>query len=78
MYQESLSVQEQINSLSEELRITRMQLNELYRHLQISVNAKREITGYKIASYANNTALNKPIGNETGCMNTVSGLQGIA
>lgn len=67
MYSESQDLQTQINSLSEELRNVRMQLQALYKHLNLNVNAKREVVAYTIQEYKNGSGLaNFPIGQNTG------------
>lgn len=53
MYQESQDLQTQINTLSEELRNIKMQLQSLYKHFNLNVNAKREVVGYQIQEYSN-------------------------
>lgn len=53
MYQESPDLQTQVNALSEELRNIKMQLLALYKHLNVGVNAKREVVGYQIQEYSN-------------------------
>lgn len=55
MYKEETNLQEQVNVLSEELRNIKMQLGVLYRHLGLSVSAKREVTNYIIQEYKKDT-----------------------
>lgn len=59
MYTESKDLQEQVNSLSDELRNVKMQLQALYKHLNLNVNAKREVVCYTVQEYLKpNTAEN--------------------
>lgn len=51
MYQESQDLQTQVNALSEELRNVKMQLQALYKHFNLNVNAKREIVCYTVQEY---------------------------
>lgn len=52
MYTETKDLQEQVNVLSEELRNVKMQLQALYRHLNLNVNAKREVVCYTVQEYS--------------------------
>jgi len=59
MNKEQTNLQEQVNVLSEELRNVKMQLQALYRHLNLNVNAKREVVCYTVQEYLKpNTAKN--------------------
>lgn len=59
MNKEQTNLQEQVNVLSEELRNVKMQLQALYRHLNLNVNAKREVVCYTVQEYLKpNTAEN--------------------
>lgn len=59
MNKEQTNLQEQVNVLSEELRNVKMQLQALYRHLNLNVNAKRDIVCYTVQEYLKpNTAEN--------------------
>ena len=51
MYIEEKNLQEQVNALSEELRNVKMQLQALYKHLNIHVSPKREIITYEVNQY---------------------------
>ena len=53
MYTESQDLQTQVNNLSEELRNVKMQLQALYKHLNLNVNAKREVVCYIVQEYLN-------------------------
>jgi len=53
MYTESQDLQTQVNNLSEELRNVKMQLQALYKHLNLNVNAKREVVCYTVQEYLN-------------------------
>ncbi len=53
MYLESQDLQTQVNILSEELRNVKMKLQALYKHLNLNVNAKREVVGYTVQEYLN-------------------------
>lgn len=57
MYKEETNLQEQVNVLSEELRNVKMQLQALYKYLNLNVNAKREVVCYTVHDYSKlNTA----------------------
>ena len=59
MYKEETNLQEQVNVLSEELQNVKMQLQALYKHLNLNVNAKREVVCYTVKEYLKpNTAQN--------------------
>lgn len=51
MYTEEKNLQEQVNALSEELRNVKMQLQALYKHFNLNVNAKREVVCYTVQEY---------------------------
>lgn len=52
MYKEETNLQEQVNVLSEELRNVKMQLQALYKYLNLNVNAKREVVCYTVQEYS--------------------------
>lgn len=59
MYQEQPNLQEQVNNLQEQLTQVKMQLHALYKHLNLNVNAKREVVSYTVQEYLKpNTAEN--------------------
>lgn len=51
MYTEEKNLREQVNELSEELRNVKMQLQALYKHFNLNVNAKREVVCYTVQEY---------------------------
>ena len=51
MYKEETNLQEQVNNLQEQLTQVKMQLQALYKHLGLNVNAKREVVCYTVQEY---------------------------
>lgn len=51
MYQEQPNLQEQVNNLQEQLTQVKMQLQALYKHLNLNVNTKREVVCYTVQEY---------------------------